>query len=150
MTTKRALILTAAESFGINSDFDLSPEELASGLKRLDGIAAEWDGVGIRVGYNLGGGLDDEAGIPDTANECFSANLAVRWAASFGKMVSPDVKVAATRGFNALYVSRGVKPQAPMSSRLPLGAGNRRGVLSQQYFTDDGEVPGLNDGAEEY
>lgn len=150
MTTKRDLILAAAEDFGVGNAFDLSPEDLASGLKRLDNLAAEWDGKTIRVGYNFGGGLDDSAGIPDTANSAFTANLAVRWAPSMGKMVSPDTKVTAREGFNALYASMQRQPQAPRPSHLPVGAGNRVGVLGQQYFPATIEVEGLNDGATEF
>lgn len=150
MTTKRDLLLLAAEEFGIGSTFDISPEDLQSGLKRLDNLAAEWDGKTIRVGYNFGGGLDDAAGIPDTANSAFVANLALRWASSMGKMASPDTKVAAREGFNALYTALARRPQAPRPSHLPVGAGNRVGVLGQQYFPATSEVEGLNDGATEY
>src|SRR5205085_9328244 len=125
MTTKRDLILLAAEEFGVGSAFDLSPEDLQSGLRRLDNLAAEWDGKTIRVGNNLGGGLDDSAGIPDTANSAFVSNLAVRWAPSMGKVVSSDTRTTAREGFNTLYGSMQRKPQAPRPSHLPVGAGNR-------------------------
>jgi hypothetical protein len=129
MTTKRDLLLQAAEEFGVNSSFDLSPEELQSGLKRLDRLAAEWDGKSIRVGYNFGGGLDDPVGIPDTAEGAFASNLAVRWAPGMGKTISVDTKVAAREGFNALYVSMGRIPQVAHNPALPIGTGNRAGVL---------------------
>lgn len=150
MTTKRALLLTAAEEFGITSAFDISPEEMQSGLTRLDRIAAQWDGKGIRVGYNLGGDLDSESGIPDTAENCFSLNVAVQWASSFGKSVSMDVKAAAKQAFNDLYVSLARLPQAPRSPALPIGAGNRVRVLGRHYFPDTTDVEGLNNGATEY
>lgn len=150
MTTKRDLLLLAAEEFGVGSSFDLSPEELQSGLTRLNNLAAEWDGKTIRVGYNFGGGLDDPVGIPDTANGAFASNLAVRWASSMGKVVTPELKLAAREGFNTLYTAMQRLPQQPRPSNLPVGAGNRMGVLGQQYFPDTTEVPGLNEGATEY
>jgi hypothetical protein len=150
MATKRDLIESALEEFGINSSFDIAPEELQRGLTRLNRIAAQWDGLGVRVGFNLGGGLDDDAGIPDTAQDAFAAALSVRWAGSFGKTVSNDTKKAAAQGFNALYTARGVLPQTPMPPNMPVGRGSRRGVLSPQYYPPTSEVPGLNDGATEY
>ena len=151
MATKRSIIEDAAGEFGVGTSFDLSPEELQDGLTRLNRIAAQWDGVGIRVGYNLGGGLDDEAGIPDTAEEAFVANLAVRWASKFGKTVSAETRVAARTGWAALYASRVSRPQTARNPALPVGTGNRTGVLGRQYFPEPGdEVQGLNDGATEY
>jgi hypothetical protein len=150
MTTKRDLLLQAAEEFGVNSSFDLSPEELQSGLKRLDRLAAQWDGKTIRVGYNFGGGLDDPVGIPDTAEEAFAANLAVRWGPGMGKTVSVETKVAARDGFNALYVSMGRIPQVARNPALPIGTGNRAGVLRRQYFPDTTGVEGLDDGVTEF
>jgi hypothetical protein len=152
MATKRSLIETAAAEFGINSAFDLSPEEMQEGLTRLNRIAAQWDGQGIRVGYNLGAGLDEDAGIPDTAENAFSLELAVRWSGSFGKVVSQDTRSAARAAWNALYASRGVRPQTARNPALPTGAGNRQGVLrGRTYFPEPGnDVEGLNDGATEY
>lgn len=150
MTTKRALILLAAEEFGITSAFDISPEELQSGLRRLNNMAAQWDGMGLRVGYNFGGDIDAEAGIPDTAENCFALNLALQWAGSFGKQIGADTKVAAKDALNALYVALARRPQMPRNPALPMGAGNRRGVLERQYFPETDDVPGLNSGATEY
>ncbi|HEX7891469.1 MAG TPA: packaged DNA stabilization gp4 family protein [Ramlibacter sp.] len=150
MTTKQELIEQALAEFGITSAFDVSPEELQEGLKRLNRIAAQWDGIGIRVGFNLGGGLEDSVGIPDTAEDAFATNLALRWASSFGKTVGADTRKAAAQGFNALYTARAPRPEVPQSSRLPLGAGNRMGTTGRQYFPETNEIPGLNDGATEY
>jgi hypothetical protein len=151
MSTKRSLIEQAAGEFGIASSFDLSPEELQDGLVRLDRIAAQWDGQGIRVGYNFGAGIEGEAGIPDTAEQAFVLELAVRWAPSFGKIISQDTRVAAKQAWGALYTARGIRPQMARNPALPLGAGNLSQVLTRQYFPEPGaEVEGLNDGAADY
>lgn len=151
MTTKRQLIMDAFEEIGIAESFDVSPEEMQSCLRRMDSMAAEWDGVGIRVGYNLGGALDDEAGIPDTANNCFAVNLGTRIARKFGKTVTTEAKVEAAQALNAMMVARRVMPEVPYPPGLPIGTGSRRGVMEQKYFgSNNGEVAGLNDGATEY
>lgn len=150
MSTKRSLIEQAAGEFGISSGFDLTPEELQDGLTRLNRIAAQWDGQGIRVGYNLGAGIEEEAGIPDTAEQAFILALAVGWAGSFGKQVTQDTRIAARQAWGALYASLGRRPVQPRNPALPLGAGNKTGVHGQQYFPETTEVEGLNDGATEY
>ena len=151
MTTKRSLIEAAvAELIGPQFALSLSPERLQDALGRVNRMAAQWDGIGIRVGFNLGGGIDAESGIPDTAEECFVLNGALRIAPTFGKSPSAETKKNAAAAFNALYVSLGRTPLAPRSAALPMGAGNRVGVLERQYFPDTTEVEGLNDGATEY
>lgn len=151
MTTKRALIEAAvAELIGPQFALSLSPERLQDALGRINRMAAQWDGIGIRVGFNIGGGLEAESGIPDTAEECFVLNGALRIAPTFGKSPSADTRKGAAMAFNALYTSLGRTPLAPRSPALPIGAGNRAGVLERQYFPDTTEVEGLNDGATEY
>ncbi|RBL65198.1 hypothetical protein C3E98_044350, partial [Pseudomonas sp. MWU13-2625] len=70
MATKQELVDGAYEEIVLAGYvFDLSPEERETGLRRLDRLAAEWDALGIRVGYNLasadGSSLEDESGLPD-------------------------------------------------------------------------------------
>jgi hypothetical protein len=151
VTTKLEIITDALGEIGLGRYvFDTSPERLQTALHRLDGMAAEWDGKGIRVGYNLGGDINSDSGIPDTNRECFVLNLAVRIGPGFGKNVSVDTKVAAKNAWSALYVSMGRQPVQARPPHLPVGAGNRAGVLGPQYFPETTEVEGLNDGAEEY
>lgn len=151
MTTKRELIEAAFGEIGLaDYVFDLTPEELQDALKRANRMAAMWDGLLVRLGYNLGGDIDSEAGIPDTAEECFAIQLGIRLAPLFGKVLSPDTKVAAKNALTALLATNAKRPECPMPGTMPLGTGNRRGVLDQQYYPVDEAVPGLNDGALEY
>lgn len=144
MATKQELIEQAAGEFGIGSGFDLSPEELLDGLRRLNRLAAQWTAQGIDVGYDQAAALGDESGIPDTAEHAFATNLAVAWAPAFGKQVSQDTRSAARAGWNALYTSLKVRPQMAQAPRLPLGQGFKRSVIDQQFFPDPGDtVEGL-------
>lgn len=152
MATKRELIYQAFEEIGIAAyEFDASPEQLQAALKRLDRIAAQWDGQGIRVSYNLGGGLDDPSGVPDTAENCFALHLAIAAAPGYGKQVSQDTRNAAAAAWNALYVARREMPRTQLPASLPIGVGNKMGVLEQQYFgPNTGEVEGIDSGATEF
>lgn len=151
MTTKLALIQSALGELGLaRFVFDIAPERLQYALVRLNGLMGEWDGKGIRLGYNFGTDINAESGLPDTAEECVALNLACRIGPGFGKTVSVDTKVAASSAFNSLLVAVKVIPEVPLSSRLPIGTGNRPGVTSQQYFPETTEIVGVNDGATEY
>ena len=151
MTTKHSLVSRALEELGMaDYIFDATPEELQSFLRRLNAIAAEWDGQGIRVGYNFGDDINAQAGIPDTADDCFALHLAQRMAPSFGKTVAPETRAAAASAFNALLVSRRVMPEVPLPAGMPIGTGVKRGVMEPQYFQPGSDVAGLNEGATEY
>ena len=52
--TKRQFVLSAFEEIGIGSyNFDLSPEMLDMGRKRLDAMMATWNAKGIRLAYPI-------------------------------------------------------------------------------------------------
>jgi hypothetical protein len=152
MATKRQIIAQGLEEIGLAEyEFDATPEELQSFLRRLDRIMAQWDGQTIRTGYNLAGGLDDESGLPDTVVNCAALHLGIAMAPSFGKTISPDTRVAAGTAYNTMLTQLHRMPQVPYPDRLPVGVGNKRGVMEPQYFgPNNGETPGLNDGATEY
>jgi len=152
MATKREIVDQALTEIGLaRYIFDATPEELQSFLKRLDRMAAKWDGIGIRVGYNLGGDLNSESGLPDTAIDCFATNLGVLMAPTFGKTLSPVTIINAKQSYNDLMTSMRTRVQVPYPSRLPIGTGNKQDVLQTQYFgPDSGAVPGLDAGPLEY
>lgn len=100
MPTKREVVVDAYEELGKASyEFDLAPDMLQSGLRRLDAMVAEWGGtMGIRVGYAGGdgsGSIDAETQVPDWCYRALYLNLAVSLAPTFGKTVSPETRVAA-------------------------------------------------------
>jgi hypothetical protein len=129
MTTKRQLIESAHAELGLaDYIFDVPSEQLQLALRRLDGMMAEWDGMGLRLGYPLpgsveGGDLDTDVRVPDAAWETISLNLAIRLAPQFGKQVSPDTKAMARKGLNTLLGK--VLPGEMSYGRIPAGAGNK-------------------------
>lgn len=129
MTTKRQLIEAAHVEIGLaDYVFDIPAEQLQIALRRLDAMMAEWNGMGLRLGYALpssytAGDLDAESGIPDRAWEAVVANLAMRLAPSFGKQVMPETKSAADRSLNMLLGK--VLPPEQQLGRIPAGAGNK-------------------------
>lgn len=129
MTTKRQLIEAAHAELGLaDYVFDIPSEQMQLALRRLDGMMAEWNGAGLRLGYVIpgsveGGDLDTEAGVPDSAWEAIVLNLAIRLAPSFGKQVAQETKAEAKRGYNMLLGK--VLPNEMSLGRIPAGAGNK-------------------------
>lgn len=128
--TKQQLIEEAFTELGMApSVFDLDPEELQTGLRRLDGMMATWEANGIRCGYALPSGpdasdLDDASGIPDTAAEAVYCSLAIRLAPWKGKVVRSETRAAAAEGYAALERAAAQPGQQQLRS-IPAGAGNR-------------------------
>lgn len=129
MTTKRQLIEAAHSEIGLGDYiFDIPAEQLQIALRRLDAMMAEWNGMGLRLGYALpgsytAGDLATESGIPDRAWEAVVTNLAIRLAPSFGKAVMPETKATADRSLSMLLGK--VLPPEVQYGRIPAGAGNK-------------------------
>ncbi len=129
MTTKRQLVTDAFAEIGLaDYVFDIPTEQLQFGLRKLDAMMADWNGMGLRLGYAIpgdtgGGDLDTDAGVPDRAWQAIVANLAVRIAPSMGKQLMPETKAAADRGLTMLLGK--VLPPEQQYGRIPAGAGNK-------------------------
>lgn len=131
--SKRQFVTAALEELGLAAHvFDAQPEDLESGMRRLDAMIGEWNARGIRLGYPIpanpqSGNLDDLTSVPDAANEAIITGLAVRLAPSYGKTLSRETKVRAKQGYDTLVLLSGVtypiEKQYPET--LPVGAGNK-------------------------
>jgi hypothetical protein len=129
--TKRQFVVQAFEEVGYASyAYDLQPEQLQAGLRRLESMMATWNGRGIRLGYPLsanpdGMELDTETSVPDASNEAIYTNLAIRVAPIIGKTISIETKQAARSAYMQL-LSRFTKPnEMQLPGTLPSGAGNK-------------------------
>ena len=73
--TKREIVTGAFEEIGLASYvFDLQPEQMQAGLRRLDNMMATWNSRGLRIGYPLADNpgdsdLDQDATVTDEAIE---------------------------------------------------------------------------------
>jgi hypothetical protein len=141
MWTKRQLIEQAYDELALAGYvFDLTPEELQSALRLLDGMMAGWEGKGVRLGYALpatpdASDLDQLSGLPDRANEAVWANLAMRRAAGMGKTLMPSTLRLAREGYAALLVPLAQPRTQQLPSTLPVGAGNRTyGFPYRRFF----------------
>lgn len=153
MWTKAQLIDAAFEELALAGFVvDISPEEQASALRRMDTMLATWEGKGIRLGYALPASPDDSdvdqpSGLPDRANEAVFTNLAVRLAASFGKTLNVSTMKTAADSYAALLVPLANPRQQQMPSTLPMGAGNRSRGFRRTFFPKPTQDPLPVDGA---
>lgn len=138
--TKRQFVIQAFEEIGYASYvYDLEPEQLESAMRRLDGMMATWNGKGIRIGYPIpsspeNSDLDEETGVPDSANEAIYTNLAVRLAPTVGKIASIETKIVAKKGYNTL-LSRATKPvERQLPNTMPAGAGNKGRSIDRPFL----------------
>lgn len=129
--TKRQFVEQALDELGLSPfTYELSAEQLASALRRLDTMMAEWNARGIRLGYALpsspsSSSLDEQSGVPDAAFDAVITNLAVRLAASYGKNITAPTAVAAKNAYNMLLSRAAMPPEQAFPGTLPYGAGNK-------------------------
>ena len=130
--TKREVVQNAFEEVGLASyAFDLQPEQMQAGLRRLDNMMATWNSRGLRIGYPLEdnpslSSLDQDAGVTDEAIEAIVSNLAIRLAPLLGKTVSPDTKATARSAYMALLSRRSTIPERLIDvNAVPAGAGTK-------------------------
>lgn len=129
--TKRDFVEAAYEELGFGPDnFDMQPEQLEKGLRKLDGMMATLN-TKLRLPYPLPSSpsdsdLDQNTNVPDAANEAIYLALAIRLAPSMGKVVSNDLKASAKHAMDALLTVKASRPRSmQLPSTMPLGAGNK-------------------------
>ncbi len=132
MTTRSDILAEAFEHLALAGYvFDITPEEQASALRKMDNMLGEWEGRGISLAYepaNGDGNLADETGTPAWATSAIAANLAIALAPSFGKTPSPELRKLARSGYNLVTVKTLTIPTNARASSTVIGAGNR-GVI---------------------
>lgn len=111
--------------------FDLEPEQLQSAGSELHAMLAEWNAMGIRIGFPVSSNPDSisqtqNTGAPDSATVAIYSNLAVRLAPDHGKTPSPILLAQAANGYRAMVkASVNVIPVAQPASMIA-GQGHRR------------------------
>jgi hypothetical protein len=154
--TKRELIDEAFGELALQGyEFDITPDEQQTALRRLDTMLATWEAKGVRVGYAFPSSPDDSdldtpSGLPDSAVETVYLNLAIRLASGFGKQISSDTRRAAREGYDTLLWAAAQPIEQQLPSTMPRGAGNRIWRNSQRpYFPPPDDDPlGLTPGGD--
>lgn len=128
-TTKRVLVNMAFEEMTLAGyEFDATPEEQASTMRRLDALMAEWATASLDLGYNFPatfgqGDLEDPTNIPDATVNTVIMQLALRSAPSIGKTLSPESRKALADGMIALRTAYAVIPRVSFPDGTVRGSG---------------------------
>lgn len=147
--TKRAIVEDAYAELALASyQFDLTPEEMQFGLRRLDLLMATLMAGGTVLPYSMSlsptdGDLDQDSGLPLTAVEAVVINLAVRIAAGKGKALAQSTKQNAKSAMDALLVSLSHTDlrQQQLRSSTPRGSGNRGWGLRRPFVCEPDVSP---------
>lgn len=124
--TKGELVSAALNELGIaDYEFDISPDELETGVRRLDSMMAQWSAIGAVLNYPFGE-LDSatDSGIPDVAEEAVITNLAIRLASSYGKQPDP-ILLGTARTSKTVLLSFSTRPREIRFPQMPRGAGHK-------------------------
>lgn len=139
-STKRQLIEMALEECSLSGyEFDITPEETFSLLRRLDAMMAQWVAEGINLNYNFpdtfgGGDLEDYSGIPDAAIQGTTLNLAFAKAPTMRKSLSAETRARFNTSMSAIRTMSAKIPEMGWARGTPAGAGNRRWFYRNGYM----------------
>lgn len=129
---KAALVSYAYEEATLAGyEFDVTPAEQTTALRRLDALMAELAISGMDVGYNapttIGGSqMIDVSGVPDLAFQFVGLELALRLFPTLGKQLSQSTMLAHARSRVAIRAWCARTPDRALPGGVPVGAGKRR------------------------
>lgn len=129
--TKRTLILMAFEDCGMPGyEFEASPEEITSAVRRLDAMMQLMQARGVRLPYNFPTAIgtsdpDDESGLPDYAVTGIAGKLADELAPSIGKTLSPAQRRKTSEAWSIIQAKTLEIPELRLPGSTPRGAGNQ-------------------------
>lgn len=139
---KRDIIQVAFEECGqAGYEFELTPEEYSSALRRLNNLMAELLGSGIDLGFyfpaNSYGDPMEGSGIPGDSVQAVGLLLAESIAPTIGKTLSAETnrRIASARA--QLTTKYMAIPMMEMGRGTIRGLGNRYWQGSRPYFVTD-------------
>lgn len=138
---KSVLVDGAYEYCGLNGqEYERTPEEMATGLVRLNALMALLKKKGIDLGYNFpiygSGLLEETSGVPDDAVEGVQALLAKRLAPTIGGTLTPEATSAAASAMSDLLAHYTAAPPSRCPTSRMRSAGHRRYVFIETLSSD--------------
>lgn len=131
--SKRQIVEEAYSELALASYvFDLTPEEMLWGCRRMDAMLGSWSAKGVQIGYAFGAtptstDLDQDSGIALTAVTAVYLNLAINLAAGKGKNLARSTTAFAKDAYDSMLVQLAQDQMQPQQFRsgVPQGAGNK-------------------------
>lgn len=146
MSTGTALINRALQMIGIRSVVSpATPEDIELGLELLNSMMEIWLSRRVDLGVMPLEVAADDLNEPGDTRNAIIFNLAIECAPAFDNgqaVVTPDLIRKARQSMFAVQALYRKVPQIPkgVSSTLPVGSGNTRGVQRRTFFGPGGFV----------
>jgi hypothetical protein len=135
MTTATQIISGALKLLGVRAaESPITAVELQDGLEALNDMGAEWEEDGIRIGFEPVTDATADLGIPRSSVSAFKANLAIRIAPEYSRIVSPALAKLGDDTMDALTKSVVFIGNVQYPGTLPLGSGNECDDFTDQRF----------------
>jgi len=129
--TKRQIVEMAYEECSLAGyEFNVTPEELFSGLRKLDALMAEWRATDKDLNYNApetfgGGDLEDMSGVPDATISGVAISLAMAIAPAMGKAMGQETRQRLASGMMAIRSICARARESGWARSTVAGSGNR-------------------------
>ena len=136
MTTSADIISGALKHLGIRAaESPLTAAEVQDGLEDLNDMGAEWEESGLEMGFEPSLDANATLNLPRSSIGAFKANLAVRIAPQYSRIVSPALAQLASDTMKALENSLVFIGDVEYPSTQPTGGGNYSGdLLGNRFF----------------
>ncbi len=138
---KDSLRLIGAHSIARDADADA----VQLGMRRLNGMIAEWEDQGIILNAKTLKNPGDPLDEPDGAYQAIIENLAVRLSPNYDNGKAKVSRVlAANARISFMLVKDNYRvftiPKKKVSSTCPVGEGNSKGINRKVYFGKEREI----------
>ncbi len=140
MATAESFIKRALTKLGVRAaESPIQPEEIQDGLDLLNDMLSEWENSGVTMGFLPVENASDEVRVPRNAHSAIKANLAVRSASEYGRVVQQALALEASQSFDNLMISLSDIGDVNYPSTLPTGSGNECDSFGnlRRFFPED-------------
>ncbi len=119
----------------ITAETELTAAEAQDGLNDLNDMGAEWEVSGPRVGFMPSLDVNSQINLPRHAVAAYKANLALRLAPQYEKLVTASLAQLASGALTSLLTAVDFLGPVELPDTLPVGSGNEcPDVLNRQFF----------------
>lgn len=119
----------------LSAETELTAAEAQDGLTDLNDMGVEWEVSGISVGFVASLDVNSQLDLPRHSVAAFKANLALRLAPQYEKLVSASLVNLADTTLDALLNVVDFIGPVELPDTLPVGSGNEcPDVLNRQFF----------------
>jgi hypothetical protein len=139
MATSTDIVSGALRHIGVRAaESPLTAAEIQDGMEDLNDMGNEWEESGIHLGFTSSIDANATLDIPASSLAAFKANLAIRLAPSYGRIITPALANLANISLNALVKSTAFIGDVEFPDTLPRGSGNEcPELLNNRFFTEN-------------